>query len=89
MVVKQLFALKDKQRLFIHIESFNWNFENFGPVFLDFGNCSIKCRYTAFSNQAGQPVLELALQDSVCGNVEEVALMFEKASEEVLLNREQ
>lgn len=87
MLIKQLFVLNDSQRIFVHIESFNWDFKNFGPVLLDFGDYKLRCIYTAFSNQNNHPVLELAVQDSSCNSVEEVKTMFNKAPGEVFLRR--
>lgn len=59
MVVIDMFPISEKKCFNAQIESFDWEFSNFGDVLLNIGNKEIKMRYTAFGNINGKPVIVL------------------------------
>ena len=77
IVVTKLFALRESNELMAHLASFEWDFQEFGHVRLVFGGESIECRYTAFGNQSGEPVVRLTLTDSSRQNAVELARTFD------------
>jgi len=85
--VENIFAIKDQDRLLVHLATFNWDFSRFGPVFLVVGESRIKCKYTAFGNHQCSPVLTLCLDDSEFSNVSEVARLFIECGAAELLPR--
>ena len=75
MIVDKVLSLSDRQRLIVHIHSFDWEFSNYGPVVLQFGDASVHCRYVASGVEHDQPVLELIPQDSCRYTVETISQM--------------
>lgn len=59
MQVTRLHILRDRYRLLAHLASSVWQFDMFGPVTLTVGTRTVPCRYVAFGNVVGEPVLEL------------------------------
>ena len=78
MLIKELFLIKDKQRLIAYLESFDWDFAHYGPVILRIGHLDVICRYTACGNQKNTPVIELKLEDSRYSNVDQVEKIYSK-----------
>ncbi len=76
MVIKKLFAIRDRQRLLAHLESFEWDFARYGPVNLMIGRTDVQCQYTACGNLKNVPVVELIVTDPKYDNVGQVEKIF-------------
>jgi hypothetical protein len=87
MVVTKLFALVDQNELVVHIASFDWDFRDFGPVELRFGNEKVHCRYVASGTEMNEAVLKLALDDPRYETVSAVAKKYDDSSGIVLIER--
>ncbi len=72
MLVKAVFAITDRERLIAHLESFEWKFDKYGPVFLQFGNEQIRCRYTACGNHNNEAVVELKIEDLQYTDIQQI-----------------
>ena len=62
--IKNIFFIKDKGQIIIHLKEFNLDFRNFGIVYLCFEEQRIKMDYTGFGNHEGNAALSLKLNDS-------------------------
>jgi hypothetical protein len=76
MMIKAVFAIRDKKRLIAHLGSFEWEFDKYGPVVLQFGEEQIQCRYTACGNQNNEAVVELKLEDSRFTDIGQIEQLF-------------
>lgn len=59
MRIKAMFPLSDQNKLIVHLDGFDWDFETFGPVTLVIGRERIRFNYTASGNQEGVPFVVL------------------------------
>jgi hypothetical protein len=87
MVVTKLFPFVDQNEIIIHIASYDWDFQNFGPVDLKIGNESIHCRYTGSGTQSNEAVLKLALDDPQYTSVATVAKKYGEFHGAVVVER--
>lgn len=87
MIVTKLFPFRESNELVVHINSFDWEFQEFGPVKLVFGCESVNCQYVASGSQSDEAVLKLMLDDSSYGSVADVAEKFTTFDEPVLICR--
>lgn len=87
MVITKLFPFSDRNELIIHIASYDWDFQNFGPVCLKIGKETIHCRYTGSGTQSNEAVLKLVLDDPRYTSVATVAKKYEEFSGPVVVER--
>jgi len=87
MIVKELFAIKDRQKLMVHLSSFEWDFTKFGSVNLQIGNHEIHCRYTACGNQKDIAVVELVIDDNRYDDVKQIERLFSELDGDAYLVR--
>jgi hypothetical protein len=70
--VSSLFPIKDQQRIYANLESFEWNFSEYGFVYLCLDFKKIKMKYIGSGNINGNPVLTLIIADSRYKLVEDI-----------------
>lgn len=71
--VKLLFPIRDKQYILAHLDSFEWDFSQYGLIYLQSRDNKIKMRYIGYSIINGDPVLMLTLEDERYHNIEQIA----------------
>ncbi len=73
--ITQAFAIREKQHLYVHLESFDPDFRAYGRtrlIDLRIGSEMIRMRHLGSGDTKGEPVLVLVLDDSQYETVEEV-----------------
>ena len=87
MIVTRLFPISESNELVVHINSFDWEFQVFGPVKVVFGDESVSCRYIGAGTQSDEAVLKLKLDDSKYRSVTDVAQKYAKFDGQVEIRR--
>jgi len=82
--VTTVYPIREKQYLYVHLESDEWDFRRFGAVCIYFNKCKVMMRYIGYGNINGIPVLTLASLDEKHRSVEEIAKL---AGDEIFLER--
>jgi hypothetical protein len=72
VAVTSIFPAEERQRLYVHLDSFDWDFPVFGPVLLHVGPEVIRMRYTGFANLDGTATLQLVPADPRYKTVQEI-----------------
>lgn len=70
--IKNIFFIKDRGLIIIHLKEFDWDFKNYGVVYLCYGEQRVKMNYTGFGNHEGNPTLSLKLDDSRYSSLDEI-----------------
>jgi hypothetical protein len=70
--IKNIFFIKDRELIIIHLKEFDWNFKKYGVVYLCYDEQRIKMDYTGFGNHEGNPTLSLKLHDSRFNSINEI-----------------
>jgi hypothetical protein len=70
--IKNIFFIKDKGLIIIHLKEFDWDFKSFGIVYLCYDEQRIKMNYTGFGNHEGNPALSLNLDDTRYNSINEI-----------------
>ena len=71
--VRVVYVIKEKGWLLAHLDSFNWDFQNFGSIDFCLPNKRVKMRYVGFANHSGNPVVMLVATDASEMSLEEIA----------------
>lgn len=86
--VTYLFPIKEKECFYANLESFDWDFNNFGGVYLCTESNKILMRYTAFGNVNGTPSLQIYPADEKYSTVEAICELLESdCLEEIFIER--
>lgn len=88
VIIKELFPIREQEIIIAHLNTFDWDFDNFGDVFLCFGNQRIKMRYVASGNHEGNPTLSLKLCDPRFSSIEEIFAEIKNANAACSVERE-
>jgi len=72
VIIKEIFPIREQNAIIVHLNSFGWEFKEFGLVYLSFDNQKIKMRYVASGNHEGNPALTLELCDSRFSSINEI-----------------
>lgn len=70
--INNIFFIKDKSIVIIHLKEFSWVFNEYGIVYLCYGKERIKMNYTGFGNHEGNPTLLLKLHDTRFNSISEI-----------------
>ncbi|MBN2820069.1 MAG: hypothetical protein JXP36_13920 [Bacteroidales bacterium] len=70
--IKNIFFMKDKKLIIVHMKGFDWDYKNYGIVYLCYREQRIKMDYTGFGNHEGNPTLSLKLNDSRYSSLNEI-----------------
>jgi hypothetical protein len=70
--IRQVFFIKDRELIIIHLKDFEWDFKNFGVVYLCYDGQRVKMNYMGFGNHEGNPTLSLKLDDSRYSSLDEI-----------------
>jgi hypothetical protein len=61
--VKLFFFLKEKEQVIVHLRDFDWDVQNFGAVYLYYGDKCSSLNYVGAGNIGGDLALLLTLND--------------------------
>ena len=70
--IKSMFPIREKQHLYIVLDSSVWSFKPHSPVYLCLKGYKIKMSYLGCGNAEGNPLIILTLNDSKYKTVEEI-----------------
>ena len=70
--IKNIFFIKDKGLIIIHLIEFNRDFKSYGTFYLCYAEQRIKMNYIGFGNHEGNPALLLQLDDNRYNSINEI-----------------
>lgn len=85
--VKKIFFIKDKELIIIHLKEFDWDFKNYGVVYLCYGEQRIQMNYIGFGNHEGNPALSLKLNDPHFNSISEIEFEIKNHKKNYFLER--
>ncbi len=85
--IKNIFFIKDKKLIIVHLKRFDWDYKNYGIVYLCYGEQRIRMDYSGFGNHEENSALSLKLNDSRYSSLDEIEFEIMNNKNECFLER--
>jgi len=74
--VKKMFFIKDLEQIIVHLNTFDWEFSNFGNVILNISDKNINMVYMGCVNNNGEPAMILNFPQDSTWTIQDVEMLY-------------
>jgi len=85
--VTKIYPIREMGCLIASLPSFDWEFGDYGPVWLCLGNEKIEARYIGSGNQGGCAVVRLSLKHPATETINKIEKLAAQLPDEIRIER--